>query len=148
MVIFGENDREILLPAGRMNEKGSALLLAFVAILLTSMSVLLVAGMIRSRRITFDVEERNVVLTALADAAMAESLAEVDKNRNFSGVTQHSLGRGTISSRVVFEKPGYRKIVAEAFYDGWTEVIEARIDIREEHKHVLILGWSYRMGPS
>jgi len=131
-------------PSGS-KEKGSALLLAFVAILLTSMSVLLVAGLIRSRRISFDVEERNVFLTALVDSAMAESLAGIDENKDYSGVSEHALGRGSISSRVVFDKPGYRSIEAEAHYDGWKEVIEARVDVRREHP--VILSWSYRLGP-
>jgi len=135
-----------LLPGPpELKEKGSALLLAFVTILLTSMSVLLVAGIIRSRRISFDVEERNVFLTALVDAAMAESLAGIDENKNFSGVREHAFSRGTISSRVVWDKPGYRSIEAEAHYGGWKEVIEARVDVRK--KHPVILSWSYRLGP-
>ena len=53
----------------RRGERGSAVLLALVTAIVLSMGVLLVAGMIQSRRAAFDVERRNVTLTALADAA-------------------------------------------------------------------------------
>lgn len=127
-------------------ESGSALLLALLTVLITTMAVLLVAALIQGRRLAFNVEQRNATLSALVDASMAESLAGLDTHKNFRGVAEHPLDSGLISSTVVFGKVGFRRIAARADFRGWVSVIEARVDIRGGHP--IVMEWSTRSGRS
>lgn len=123
-------------------QRGSALMLALGTIIVTSMAVLLVAGMIQTRRISFDLQKRNIMLSALADAAMAQTMAGIDKDENFSGFQEHSLGSGSISSSVSWTNPKSRRVVATGRHQGWKAVIEARV--RLEAAGPVILEWSFR----
>jgi len=122
-------------------ERGSALLLALGTILVTSMAILLVAGMIQTRRVSFDLQRRNIMLTALVDAAMAETLAGLDQDPTFSGVPEHSLGRGLVSSRVFYVKPKIRRLEATGRVRAWTATIEARILVGASHP--IIQEWQF-----
>jgi len=126
-------------------ESGSALILALATIFIVTMAVLLAASMIRSRRANFDLQQRDVTLTALTDAAVAESLAGLDEDRNFSGVRARPFGRGTISSRVYFSGSTSRRLLAEAHYRGWTSTVEANIDLHG--RHPVIVAWKWTKTP-
>jgi len=145
-VVDSTDQSLLVLPFSRLHgEKGSALLLALTAVLVTTMSVLLLAGLIRQRREVFGLEDRNIILTSLADTAMAESLAEMDRNRNFQGIVERKFGRGRISSTVSIEDVDARLLVARAQFSGWVMLIEAHIDVRWEHPR--IISWTSRQGP-
>ncbi len=45
-------------------------------------------------------ETRRIQLVALSDAAMAETLAELARNRRFAGVTERLFDKGTLASTV------------------------------------------------
>jgi len=130
---------------GRSGESGSALILALATIFIVTMAVLLAASMIQTRRMSFDLQQRDVTLTALTDAAVAESLAGLDEDRNFSGVRAHAFGRGTISSSVSFAGKYSRRLLAQAHYRGWTSMIEADVNVRR--RHPVILAWKWTKTP-
>jgi 3-oxoacyl-[acyl-carrier-protein] synthase III len=127
------------------SETGSALVLALVTTLVVSMAVLLVAGMIASRRTVFEIGRRNITLTALADAAMAETLAELDRDAHFRGFELRSEGAGEISSTVTIEKADHRRVVVFAEVGGWLTSIEATVIIHSGHAR--LERWTWRTRP-
>jgi len=130
----------------RRGERGSAVLLALVTAIVLSMGVLLVAGMIQSRRAAFDVERRNVTLTALADAAMAESLAELDHDPLYRGFASRSFGGGVISSGVTGIGLFRKRVLVRAEYRGWTTEIEGEVDVRNDRAR--LIRWGMKTVPA
>ena len=127
------------------SERGTALLLALVTVIVVTMSMLLVASFIEGRKISFVTEERNVVISALADAAMAETLARMSESKNFKGIEMRSFGQGSISSTVSIESGGYRKVIAVGRFKLWAASIDAQVDVRGSRP--IVVRWSYRQGP-
>ncbi len=123
-------------------ERGSALLVALVTIMVVTMAVLLVAAFVEDRSNAFRLEQRAVEATALADAAMAESLAELSRDRFFSGVTERPFGGGTIASTVTSVSPRRRQIRAEGTLPRWSAVIEAEIEL--DGYRAVVLTWTLR----
>ena len=126
-------------------EKGSALLVALVTVLVVTMSMLLVASFIQGRKISFVTEERNVTISALADAAMAETLAHISDEKFFRGIEDRTFGQGSISSTVTIKGSGYRKVIATGAYKLWAASIDAIIDVRGPQP--IVVSWTYRQGP-
>ena len=85
----------------RHSERGAALVFALATLTLVAITVAAVAAEIRSRGAGVMIEERTVRVTALVDAAMAESLAEIaDKGSSYRGITERAVEGGTIASTV------------------------------------------------
>ncbi|MFV2074043.1 MAG: hypothetical protein ACC742_15535, partial [Thermoanaerobaculales bacterium] len=110
-------------------ELGSALVFALAALTLVAMTVLAVTAGVRSRGVGVVMEERHVRLTALSDAAMAESLAELARNPGFTGIPERRIEGGSIASTV--RKVGLYEIDLEATgrRNGWRAVIVGRVDL-------------------
>jgi Tfp pilus assembly protein PilX len=86
--------------AGRRRAKGAVLLTVALVLVLVMAGLALVDGALLARaRATRD-ESRRVELQALADAAMAEALANLAHDRHHRGVRPHAFARGAISSRI------------------------------------------------
>ncbi len=127
-------------------ERGSALLVALVTVLVVTMSMLLVASFIDVRKLSFEIEERNVTISALADAAMAETLANLSKEKYFKGVVERDFGGGSISSTVTIEKNDHRRVVAVGKFKRWTASIDAKVSVQTTQPFVV--KWSYHQGPN
>ncbi len=132
-----------LLDAHR--QRGAALIIALVTLLIVTMSILVAASFVQVRLDAFRAEERRVMTTALADAAMAETLAHLDEDQNFVGSRARAFDKGTISSSVEKNRQDFRSVTAAGRFAGWQTVIEAEVDIR--FARVKVVSWKYRHGP-
>ena len=111
----------------RRKEDGFALASVLLAILLLSIALALVAASLQLRMGLVRREARSLTLTALSDAAMAETLAELGEDAYFHGVPEHGLGPGRLRSEVRFLSPGRYEIVATATYAGRERTVEAEV---------------------
>lgn len=108
-------------------DDGFALAAVLLAILLLSIGLALVAASLQLRMRLVQREARSVTLTALSDAALAETLAELGENADFHGVPEHGLGPGRLRSEVRFLSPGRYEVVATAVYAGRERKVEAEV---------------------
>jgi hypothetical protein len=106
-----------------------ALIFAIVALAAVAMMVAVVAASLQPRIITHTHLERTVKLTALVDAAMAESLAELALDRAFGGVVERPLGDGSMSSTVTQVGLHEVEIVAVGSSRGWRSIVVARVNV-------------------
>ena len=127
------------------SERGSAMVVAIMTLLVVTMAVLLVAQFITDRINGLRIEERQVLTSAFADAAMAETLARLDQNRLFRGVEDRDLGNGSIGSTVSGMQPGFRMVAAHGRFNGWQTTITAEVDLRGGRPKVVT--WAYRQAP-
>jgi hypothetical protein len=108
------------------SESGQALLVALVVMLLLGAVLSVVAALLVSRMERVQERTRDTALLALADAAVAESLANLSALPTSAGVDPRPFGGGTIESRVTRGGGESFTLVARATYRGRTLVVEAR----------------------
>lgn len=108
-------------------DEGFVLASVLLAILLLSIGLALVAASLQLRMGLVRREARSVTLTALSDAALAETLAELSEDAYFHGVPEHGLGPGRLRSEVRFLSPGRYEVVATAIYAGRERTVEAEV---------------------
>jgi hypothetical protein len=118
-------------------EDGVALVLVLLALTVVVASVLLVASMVDDRRIPTSYEYRSVMLRALSDAALAESLALLSTDPSFVGVAERPFGGGDITSTVTTTPVGTRMVVSVGSFDGWQSVLTAEVTLEESGPRVL-----------
>lgn len=106
-----------------------ALIFALVALAIVAFMVAVVAASIQPRITTHNHLERTVRLTALVDAAMATTLAELAVDRYDSGFEEQDLGEGTISSVVTQIGLHEVEVVAESSARDWRAVVVARVNV-------------------
>ena len=114
---------------------GHALVLALVVLLLTATSMMLLSKslLVRWQRVWSEADR--IELVALADGAMAQSLAALAERETFTGAPARPLGRGTIESRVqpvpAFERssPTAREVIVE---------VTSRIGGRSFHQRAVV----------
>jgi len=70
-------------------------------------------------------EDGFALLTALTDAALAEAVANLAADANFSSVPEHPLGSGKITSRITKLSATSFRIVAAAQLGTRTRTVEA-----------------------
>ena len=127
------------------SDRGSALVFALATLTLIAITVAGVASEIQSRSAGVVIEERTVRLTALSDAAMAETLAELsEKGIAFSGVVQRRFEGGAISSSVRPIGEWEVEVTAVGFRDGWNSVIRARVLLQGGPR---VLWWQRTQSP-
>lgn len=119
-------------PARR--ESGQALVLALVAVLLLSAALALAAGTLVARMKRSQREAVRIELLALADAAVAETLADLAAWPVSAGVAPRRFGGGTIESTV--QRGG-----AQSF------TIVARASVGRQDLSVEVLGRMTELGP-
>jgi Tfp pilus assembly protein PilX len=122
----------------RHREKGSALIIALGALTLVAIAVVAVASLVQSRGQGVAYEERSVRLVALADAAMAETLAELDASKTFTGIPERGFADGSIASTVHPKGVREVEVTAVGSYNGWRETVVARVDIEHAPR---VLSW-------
>ena len=128
-------------------DTGFVLASVLLAILLLSIGLALVAASLQLRMGLVRHEAQFVNLTALSDAALAETLAELSRNAYFHGVPERDLGGGRLRSEVRFLSPGRYEVVATAAYAGRERMVEAEV-LRPAGGSPRVLRWRLRTGSS
>lgn len=108
-------------------ESGYALVMALMVLFLVSVSLALLAA---SLQIRLRLERENgetVILSALSDAALAETLAHLSEEEMFAGVPEHDFGKGRIGSEVESLGINRSRVLAKALYRDRRRVVEAEV---------------------
>jgi len=109
----------------RRSERGSAVLLSLLVLVLLGAAFALLAGLLIHRMHRVQRDLRHTALTALSDAALAETLANLATSPVYPGVVEHELGNGTIRSTVRRGAGGSFTIEARADLRGSAMAVEA-----------------------
>jgi hypothetical protein len=111
--------------SGTSGESGYALLTALLVIFLLSIALALLAASLQLRMRLVREDGASVTLSALSDAAVAETLANLAQSGSYTGSPEHDFGGGRIGSEVVPLGPGVYDVVATAKYSRRGRVVEA-----------------------
>jgi hypothetical protein len=131
---------------GSTSQRGTALVFALATLTLVAITIGVVTAELQSRGAGVVIEERSVRLTALSDAAMAETLAELSAHGNaFAGVAERRVEGGTMSSSVRPIGEWEAEVVAVGARDGWISTIRARVFLQGGPR---VLWWQRTQGPS
>ena len=126
-------------------ERGSALVFALATLSLIAITIAAVTAEIQTRGAGVVIEERSVRLTALSDAAMAETLAQLsDQGIAFAGVPERRVEGGTMSSSVRIISAWEVEILAVGSRNGWSSVIRAKVSL---HNGPKVVWWQRTQGP-
>ena len=91
-------------------------------------------------------EERSVLTIALADRAMAESLAELARHgAGYEGLEEQEVPGGTVASRVRAFSTAEVELVAVGRRVDWQTTITARVNLRTGPR---VLWWQRTQGPA
>lgn len=113
----------------RRSEQGQILVLTLLVVVLLTAALLIIAATLQSRLKLVRRETDVIRLTALADAALAETLAHLAVSPAYSGVPQRELGDGVITSRVEAAGANRRTVHARAEYRGRRRDVQALVQI-------------------
>jgi hypothetical protein len=116
----------------RGRESGAALVLALLVVAAMLTSVLLIAKLLQARQIAASYEQRSIVLTALSDAAVAESLAKLAEHGHFNGVPDRAFGGGRIRSTISTTPLGRKVVIATGEYGDWLSIARVEVHIDPE----------------
>jgi hypothetical protein len=131
---------------GSASERGTALVFALATLTLVAITIAVVAAELQSRGAGVVIEERSVRLTALSDAAMAETLAELSAHgAEFAGVPERRVEGGTMSSSVRPIGEWEAEVIAVGSRDGWISTIRARVFLEGGPR---VLWWQRTQGPA
>ena len=111
----------------RRRESGYALLTALLVIFLLSIALALLAASLQLRMRLVREDGVSVILSALSDAALAETLANLAQSGAYTGTAEHDFGGGRIGSAVVLLSPGVYDVVATAKYAQRRRRVEALV---------------------
>jgi len=129
----------------RTSEQGTALIFALAALTLIAITIGAVTAELQSRGAGVILEERAVRVTALSDAAMAETLAELAAGGvAFPGVTERSFEGGAISSTVHPLGAWEVEVIAIGRRNDWQAVVTARVWVKDGAR---VLWWQRTQGP-
>jgi Tfp pilus assembly protein PilX len=126
-------------------EGGIALIVALFMLVLVTLSLLLAARHLQTRVDGFRVDRRSVHLAALADAALAEALAELDHNPGLTAVTEHDFAAGRIGAEISGLTGGILTVEAHGHLHGWRTEIRAQVVV--DHYGPKVLSWTRSQGP-
>ena len=126
-------------------ERGSALVFALATLTLIAITIAAVTAEIQTRGAGVVIEERSVRLTALSDAAMAETLAELsDKGIAYGGISERRVEGGTMSSSVRVVSAWEVEVLAVGSRNGWSSVIRAKVSLQSSPR---VVRWQRTQGP-
>jgi hypothetical protein len=121
----------------RHAQSGYGLLLAIAAMALVAVAVMTASQLLQTRFDEFRVEERQVALTALTDAALAETLAGLAASPAFAGVPEHVFAQGRIGSTVRPFGPGTVEVTARGTRHDASARVVAEVDLSGPRPKVL-----------
>ena len=133
-------------PDAGSSQRGVGLVVAIVALVLVTLTVLLLASLLQGRSDGYRARHRDLVLISLSDAACAETLARLAENPDAAGVNSRALGDGVIASRVSRAGEGRRLVVAEGRYAGWRGTVTAEVEVGDGGPRVL--SWNRTLAPA
>jgi len=128
----------------RSRERGVALIFAIIALAIVALMVAVVAAGIQPRITSHEHLERTVRLTALVDAAMAATLAELAVDPNDGGVDERRLGEGVMSSTVTRVGLHRAEVVAVGRTRDWRAVVVALVDLEHGPR---VVTWTRTQSP-
>jgi hypothetical protein len=111
----------------RAGEGGQILILSLLVVVLLTSALLLIAAALQARMKAVRREAAAVRLTALADAALAETLARLAAHAGAAGLPERPFGEGLIASEVHPAPDDCLTVVARAEYQGRRRIVEARV---------------------
>jgi type II secretory pathway pseudopilin PulG len=114
-----------MLRRARKRERGYALLVTLVVILLLFFALALLGAALQIRMRLVRQEAQSLKLSALSDAALAETLASLTYDPGFTGVAEQNFGGGRIASTVRPLGPNRYEVLATAFYAGKLRAVDA-----------------------
>ncbi len=127
------------------SERGTALIFALAALTLIAITIGVVTAELQSRGVGVVLEERAVRVTALSDAAMAETLAELAAGGvAFPGVAERPFEGGEISSSVRPLGTWEAEVIAVGRRGDWQAVVTARVWVKDGAR---VLWWQRIQGP-
>ena len=127
------------------DQRGSALVFALATLALVAITIAGVTSELQSRGAGVVIEERSVRLTALSDAAMAETLAELsDKGIAYAGIAERRVEGGTMTSSVRVISAWEVEVLAVGSRNGWSSVIRAKVSLQRGPK---VVWWQRTQGP-
>jgi hypothetical protein len=130
----------------RCGECGVALVFALATLTLVAITVAAVAGALRSRGSAVTLEERSVRVTALCDAAVAETLAGLaEGGATYRGISERGFPGGSISSTVRPLGEWEAEVVAVGRRAGWQ--MTARLHVLH-HGAPRVQWWQRTQGPA
>jgi hypothetical protein len=121
-------------------EAGFALPGALLAVFLVSVALALIAASLQLRMRLVQRESRFLTLTALSDAALAETLAHLSESASFRGMGAHSFGGGSLKSEVRPLSAVLFEVEATATYAGRARTVEAEV-VRPPGETARVVRW-------
>ncbi|MEE4270093.1 MAG: hypothetical protein V2I67_00360 [Thermoanaerobaculales bacterium] len=125
-------------------ERGVALIFAVIALAVVAVMAAVLAASMQPRITTHRHLERTVKLTALVDAAMAVTLAELAADPAHSGVAEQMLGDGAMQSTVAQVGLHEVEVTAVGRSRGWRATVVARVDLEHGPR---VLRWHRFQSP-
>jgi hypothetical protein len=110
-------------------QRGNALLLALIVLVLVESALVLLAMALRLRQEEARREARDVRLLALADAAVARSLACLASAVGCGGFPEEQLGPGRIAAEIASDGGTRRRILARARWGAAALAVEADVQL-------------------
>lgn len=123
----------------RRGERGLALMMALLVLLLVALASALLATELHRQQRQVRHEAGGLELRALADAALAETLAELALDSNFGGVVEHEFARGRIASTVETLASNRWLVRAEGRFGLRVRVVEA--EVRRSGTQLQVVRW-------
>lgn len=101
-----------------------------IILLLVASAAMIVAAHFGFRARLASQESRRIHLVAMTDAAIAESLANLNQSSSYRGVPEREFGGGTIATEITSLPDNRRQILASARYRGWDRRVRMRVQIQ------------------
>jgi hypothetical protein len=121
----------------RRAQRGAVLVFTLVVVVILTLGLALVVMVLDERQRALRLEIAGIELTALTDAALALTLAELASDPNYSGARRRELGRGEIESSVELLSPDAAEVLSRATFLGRSRTTRARVFLSRGAPRVL-----------
>jgi hypothetical protein len=111
-------------------------MLALLAMVLVGAALTLLASLTLAEHKEVEREVDRIRLTALCDAGLAESLADLASGGG-GDVAERELGGGTVQAEVTTSGAGRRSVAVRARYRGRERLVRAEVDVSGSRPRVL-----------
>jgi hypothetical protein len=111
----------------RRGEQGVALAITLLVLFVVSLALAILSLSLLVRLRVVRDESQGIVLTALADAALSEAVANLAIHHDFTGLAEHPFGSGRIASDVFPLTPTQFRVRATARLGVRVRAVEAQV---------------------
>ena len=119
----------------RRREAGVALAITLLVLFVVSLALAVLSLSLLVRLRVVRDESQGIVLTALADAALAEAVANLAVNHDFTGLADHPFGGGSIASEVFAVTATQFRVRATARLGVRVRAVEAQVSCGDSATH-------------